>query len=40
MLGRVVAVDYALAMLSESKRSNGWRSVLQDDAGMSTAQVY
>lgn len=38
MLGRVVAVDYALAMLSESV-SALMGGVLQDDAGMSAAQV-
>jgi MFS family permease len=38
MLGRVVAVDYALAMLSESV-SALLGGVLQDDAGMSAAQV-
>lgn len=38
MLGRVIAVDYALAMLSESV-SALMGGVLQDDAGMSAAQV-
>jgi hypothetical protein len=38
MLGRVVAVDYALAMLSESI-SALMGGVLQDDAGMTAAQV-
>jgi len=38
MLGRVVAVDYALAMLSESI-SALMGGVLQDGAGMTAAQV-
>eukprot|EP00984_Skeletonema_dohrnii_P031236 scaffold23476_cov83-Skeletonema_dohrnii-CCMP3373.AAC.1 len=38
MLGRVVAVDYALAMLSESA-SALLGGVLQDDARMTAAQV-
>lgn len=38
MLGRVVAVDYSLAMLSESV-SALLGGILQDDAGLSAAQV-